>query len=62
MILSIGLELILVRSTQYSDCGTVTYFLYYITVSTYCQDVVHFTIDHLSLHYSQRTTLRSGVG
>ena len=48
--------------TQRSDCGTPTYFLYYITVSTYCQDIVHLTTDHLRFHYSQRTTLRSGVG
>ena len=47
--------------TQHSDCGTSTYFLYYITVSTYCQDIVPFTTDHLCSQYSDSAALRSGV-
>ena len=48
--------------TQRSDCGTPTYSLYYITVSTYCQDIVLNTTYHLSLQYSHSAALRSGVG
>ena len=48
-------------SAQRFDCDAPTYYSYYITVSTYCQDFVHLTIYHLCSQYSQRTTLRSGV-
>ena len=48
-------------SAQRFDCDTSTYFLYYITVSTYCQDVVLYTTYYLSLHYSYSAALGSGV-